>query len=263
MLLPKLLTPDQTTAHLRRLRPTAAQLAEFKGHLAELLKHLDPTKIERHGETHILDFLRLVTRPLEGGNRYGNVNGKRDLVLHLGNTADTPVAVVLEVKGPKNPKEMLAPDDLNRKAMQQLLLYYLEDRTDEKADDFRRLIITTGYEWYVFDALDFNRLFWKDKAFVKAFRDWKAGAKAEKGTDFFYESIAGKQLAALTGELPVAYVDLRPGLPAAPAALTHLYRLFHPGYLLKEPLMGRRDPNTLNQEFYNELLYLMVYASPN
>ncbi len=257
MLLPKLLTPDVATAALRRLRPTPTQLADFKGHLAELLKHLDPTKIERHGETHILDFLRLVTRPAEGGGRYGNVNGKRDLVLHLGDTADSPVAVVLEVKGPKNPKEMLAPDDLNRKAMQQLLLYYLEDRTDEKADDFRRLIITTGYEWYVFDALDFNRLFWKDKAFVKAFRDWKAGAKAEKGTDFFYKSIAGKQLAALAGELPVAYVDLRAGLPDSAAGLTHLYRLFHPGYLLKEPLTGRRDPNTLNQEFYNELLYLM------
>lgn len=242
MLLPKLLTPDVATAALRRLRPTPAQLAEFKGHLAELLKHLDSTKIERHAETHILNFLLAVTRPPEGGSRYGNVNGKRDLVLHLGDTADTPVAVVLEVKGPKNPKEMLAPNDLNRKAFQQLLLYYLEDRTDEKADDFRRLIVTTGYEWYVFDAVDFNRLFWKDKAFVKAFRDWKAGAKAATDTDFFYKSIAGKQLAALTGELPVAYVDLRPGLPATPAALTPLYRFFHPGYLLKSPLPGGATP---------------------
>ena len=188
-----------------------------------MLRHLDPTKIERHSETHILNFLLAVTRPSEGGSRYGNVHNKRDLVLHLGETAETPVAVVLEVKGPKNSKEMLAPDDLNRKAMQQLLLYYLEDRTDERADDFRRLIVTTGYEWYVFDAVDFNRLFWKDKAFVKAFCDWKAGAKAATDTDFFYKSIAGKQLEALTGKLPVAYVDLRPGLPtkaADPAADT-------------------------------------------
>uniref|UniRef100_UPI001C1E45FB type IIG restriction enzyme/methyltransferase n=1 Tax=Hymenobacter siberiensis TaxID=2848396 RepID=UPI001C1E45FB len=198
-----------------------------------------------------------MTRPAEGGSRYGNVNGKRDLVLHLGDTADSPVGVVLEVKGPKNPGEMLAPDDLNRKAFQQLLLYYLEDRTDEKADDFKRLIITTGYEWYVFDALDFNRLFFRDKTFVKAFRDWKAGAKAATDTAFFYHSIAGKQLAALAGELRVAYVDLRPGLPTKPADLLALYRLFHPAYLLKEPLTGRRDPNTLNQEFYNELLYLV------
>lgn len=117
--------------------------------------------------------------------------------------------------------------------------------------------MTTGYEWYVFDALDFDRLFWRDKALVRDFRDWKQKGKASTDTDFFYKSIAGRKLAALDGELPVAYVDLRGGVPAGPAGLLGLYRLFHPAYLLKEPLTGRRDPNTLNQEFYHELLYLM------
>ncbi|SHK04294.1 type IIG restriction enzyme/methyltransferase [Hymenobacter psychrotolerans] len=257
MLQPRYLSPDTATAALRRLKPTPDELTAFRQHLAEMLRHLDPNKIERHGETHILDFLRSVSRPPEGGTRYGNVQDKRDLVLHLGDTADSPVGVVLEIKGPRNPKEMLAPDDLNRKALHQLLLYYLEDRTDDKADDFKRLIVTTGYEWYVFDALDFHRLFFKDKGFVKDFQTWKAGAKAATDTDFFYKSIASKKLAALEGELPVVYVDLRPGVPTAPARLTALYRLFHPAYLLKEPLTGRRDPNTLNQEFYHELLYLM------
>ena len=45
MLLPKLLTPDAATAGLRRLRPSSEQLAEFRAHLAEMLKHFDPTKI--------------------------------------------------------------------------------------------------------------------------------------------------------------------------------------------------------------------------
>ena len=39
MLLSKLLAPDAATAALRRLRPTAAQLIDFKGHLAEMLRH--------------------------------------------------------------------------------------------------------------------------------------------------------------------------------------------------------------------------------
>ncbi len=77
MLLPKLLPPDLATAALRRLRPTATQLADFSGHLTEL-RHLDPTKIERHAETHILNFLLAATRPAGAGSRYGNVNGKRD-----------------------------------------------------------------------------------------------------------------------------------------------------------------------------------------
>jgi hypothetical protein len=99
--------------------------------------------------------------------------------------------VVLEVKGPKNPAEMLTPEDLNRKAFQQLLLYYLEDCSDDKADDFKRLVVTTGYEWYIFDAVDFHRLFWKNTALMQAYRDFKAKGKASTDTDFFYKSIAG------------------------------------------------------------------------
>jgi hypothetical protein len=185
------------------------------------------------------------------------VNGKRDLALHLGDTAASPVGVIIEVKGPRNPGGMLTPTDLNRKAFQQLLLYYLEDRTDERADDFRRLVVTTGFEWYIFDALDFNALFWKNAALRKDFKDWKKGAKADTDTSFFYKSIAGKYLAAATGTLTATYVDLRGGLPTTPAALTDLWRIFGPTYLLKEFPTSRPDPNTLNQEFYAELLYLM------
>ncbi len=257
------LTPAQTVAAdaaLRRLKPTADQLTAFQKQLTKLLKHLDPTKIERHGETHILDFLRDTTPALGAGpaaERYGNVNGKRDLALHLGDTAASPVGVIIEVKGPKNPQEMLAPADLNRKAFQQLLLYYLEDRSDDRADDFRRLMVTTGFEWYIFDAQDFNTLFWKNAELRRDFKDFKNKAKASADTDFFYKSIAGKFLAGAAGSLPATYVDLRPGVPTAPAALTDLWRVFGPGFLLKEFPSQRPDANTLNQEFYAELLYLM------
>lgn len=46
MLLPSLLTPGASTAGLRRLRPTPEQLTDFRAHLAEMLTHFDPTKIE-------------------------------------------------------------------------------------------------------------------------------------------------------------------------------------------------------------------------
>lgn len=35
----------------------------------------------------------------------------------------------------------------------------------------RRLIITASYGWHEVNAMDFNCLFWKDKAFVKAIRE--------------------------------------------------------------------------------------------
>ena len=109
---------------------------------------------------------------------------------------------------------MVTPHDLNRKAFQELLLYYLEDRRDGQADNLRRLVITNGYEWFVFDALDFDRLFWRDVGFKDDFLAWAAGKKAGKTTRYFYEEVAQPFLAGLAAELPFAYLDLR----AAPAA---------------------------------------------
>ena len=50
-----------------------------------------------------------------------NSKGNRDLVLHFGDSATSPVGVLVEVKGNKNTVEMLAPGDLNRKAFQELI----------------------------------------------------------------------------------------------------------------------------------------------
>ena len=118
-------------------------------------------------------------------------------------------------------------------------------------------MVTTGFEWYIFDALDFNVLFWKNPTLRQDFKNWKKGAKADTNTDFFYKSVAGKHLAATTGTLTATYVDLRGGLPTSAAELTNLWRVFGPAYLLKEFPASRPDPNTLNQKFYAELLYLM------
>ena len=54
-------------------------------------------------------------------------------------------------------------------------------------------------------------------------------------------------------------MDLRGGLPTTPSALTDLWRVFGTAYLLKEFPASRPDPNTLNQAFYAELLYLMGF----
>lgn len=97
-------------AALRRLQPTPDQLTAFAKELAELLRHLDPTQREKHGEKHISSFLEKVTGPPlhpDAPARYGNSKGNRDLVLHFGDAADTPVGLIMEVKGSKNTGEML------------------------------------------------------------------------------------------------------------------------------------------------------------
>jgi adenine-specific DNA-methyltransferase len=257
------LSPSQAVAAdstLRRLKPTTGQLTEFRKQLAELLKHLDPTQREKHGEKHITAFLEQATGPslhAEASARYVNSKGNRDLVLHFGDSAASPVGVLVEVKGNKNTTEMLAPGDLNRKAFQELIYYYCEDEATGEAAELSRLVVTTGFDWYIFDARDFYRLFIKDKAFHGLFEKFKKGALPGTTTDYFYKNVAGEQLKKLNESLQATHVTLTPGASLTDTEITNLWRIFGPAYLLKEYPSTRPDANTLNQEFYSELLYLM------
>jgi adenine-specific DNA-methyltransferase len=47
---------------------------------------------------------------------------------------------------------MVSCDDLNKKALQELVLYYLRERITHKNIHLKHLIITNINEWFIFDA---------------------------------------------------------------------------------------------------------------
>ena len=258
MLTPRPTTPAQALdLAFRRQKPTRQQLDDFLRARQRLLESINPAENEEHLKKLLIDFL---AHPgVLGPDYYLNITKRRDLAIRTGPKETAPVGVLVEVKkattgkGVVN-KEMVTTTDLNRKAFQELLLYYLEDREDKSGNDLRRLVITNGVEWFVFDALDFDRLFWRDTELRKDFRTWAAKGKANGGTDFFYKEIAQPFLAALDAELPFAYLDLRPA-PATERDLITSAKLFEAPHLLKMPFA--QDANTLNRAFYEELLYLI------
>ena len=253
MLLPRPTTPTQALdLAFRRQKPTRAQLDDFQLAKQTLLAAINPDESEEHLKKPLMDFL---AHPgVLGPDYYLNVRKKRDLVIRTGPKEAAPVGVLLEVKKAANKAEMVTPHDLNRKAFHELLLYYLQDRADKTADNLRRLVITNGYEWFVFDALDFDRLFWRNTALKNDFLAWAGGKKAGKKTDYFYDEIAYPCLAGLAAELPFAYLDLR-AEPATERDRITLAKLFQAPHLLKAPFA--QDANTLNRAFYEELLYLI------
>ena len=45
---------------------------------------------------------------------------------------------------------MISNDNLNRKALQELLLYYLKERVSKKNNDIKYLIATNIHEFFIF-----------------------------------------------------------------------------------------------------------------
>src|SRR5690606_1156064 len=106
---------------------------------------------------------------------YINTKHRNDLVIHNDKTAKSSVGVIIEAKSPANRSEMLTKSNINTKAFQELVLYYLRERITHKNLEVKHLIVTNIHEWFIFDANIFERLFAKNKTLVKQFEDFEAG----------------------------------------------------------------------------------------
>src|SRR5690606_15256403 len=195
-------------------------------------------------------------------NHFINTKGRNDLVIHNGNTAKSSVGVIIEAKKFGNKAEMISQNNLNAKAFQELILYFLRERITHKNLEIKNLIITNIYEWYIFDASVFDRLFSKNKSLIKQFEDFENGRLSGKTTDVFYNEIAKPFISQIEQEVEFTYFDLRNYEKTVKGSdktddnqLIALYKILSPEHLLKLPFLN--DSNTLDKGFYSELLHII------
>ena len=239
-----------------KLKPSAGAVESFRTGLLRLLEQSSQAESEEFHKNNLRSFLR---ETYYGSDFYLNTRGRSDLVIHQGKKASTPVGVLIEHKRPENKTEMLRPDSLNRKALQELLLYYLRERITEKNLELRHLIVTNNLEWFIFDARQFENLFARDKKLVQLFDAFERGALAGSKTSDFYGDIAAPAIAAVYDQLSPTYFDLRKRRRHLEKneikRLVPLYKILSPEHLLKLPFAN--DSNSLDRRFYDELLHLI------
>ena len=240
-------------------RPLRTEIDLFKSNLIRLLGKVDEIEREENQKNHIRDFLL--------DTYYKNINeintkDSKDLVIHLGKTNKEKVGVIIEAKRPENKIEMLSENKPNSKAFQELVLYYLRERIEENNIDIKYLIATNIYEWYMFEASYFEKLFFRNKTFVKQYEEWRDGQKVTTDTNLFYNSIAKPFIDKIEDEVPCTYFDirdyeefLRNNNYEDDKNLIALQKLLSPFFLLKVPFAN--DSNSLNENFYKELLHIV------
>lgn len=257
-----LLTPKDALGKAElAFKPTRAQIDRFKSEMSTVIGHINPAESEEYHKSLISDFLK---KTYFAPSFFINTKGKADLVIHTGADASHSVGVLVEVKRPTNSQEMLRPDHINAKAFQELVLYYMRERFDphQRNLNIKNLVVTNGWEWFIFSADLFEREFAQSTNFVKLFKDFEASRLAGKTTDFFYKEIASPAISAIKSEVRFAYFDVRDYEPnlkpddrSGDRKIALLYRLLSPSSLLRLPVAN--DSNTLDRAFYTELLHVI------
>ncbi|WQT10381.1 class I SAM-dependent DNA methyltransferase [Helicobacter pylori] len=162
------------------------------------------------------------------------------------------VEVIIEFKALKNPNEFIKKGDLNVKAFHESLLYYLRERKGGN-NNLKHLILATIKELYIIDADEFE-VFNKDKEIENAFKDCHDKKGNDPRTKAFYDACQ-KRLNELDRSLKYHYIPLKK------ENLALIYQALSPNFLLKIPKYS--DANTLNKDFYEELLYILGLEEQN
>jgi len=242
----------------RLISPKRVDLDRFKKNLKLLLSLIDEKESEENVKIHLMDFFK---------NTFYNpdylvaTKGKTDFVIHLGKEATTSAGVLFEVKRPNNKLDMVTQSNLNTKAMHELILYYLRERSKDKNNSLTHLVITNIYEWYIFDAQIFEKIFKENKPLLKAYNEWENKQKVSNTTEHFYKEIAKPFLDLFEKEISFTYFNIKKYLPLLEVgnnkdgALIPLYKFFTPVHLLKLPFLN--DSNSLDKGFFSELLHII------
>ena len=247
------------------------QIELFKANLARMFERIRTDEHEEHLKNIVSDFLKDTW--YKQTNEI-NTSGRADLAIHNGPTSTASVGVLIEVKRPTNKNEMISPERPNAKALHELLHYYMQERYVKDNKEIRRLIICNIHEWYIFDAVDFEKFFFNNPKLVKNYKEWNDGQLVSTNTDWFYQEIAKPFIEKEAYDLPCVYFDLRDYVgangvrPVTSATSTTgesfsplqkkliaLYKVLSPPHLLKQPFIN--DSNSLNREFYSELLHII------
>ena len=245
----------------RRIPISKNDMLQFQRCLRTFYLNVTSQGLEKNKETYLRDFLKAT---FYGNNDINKPNDSDiDWAIRFAGP-NSSVGIIIEDKTQRNKQEMITTDDLNRKAMQQLVYYYLEERIGRENIDVRHLIANNMFQFFVFDGQTFEKYFYQNKKLVADYKNFKSKTSNIKDTLEFYDYIGSNYIKDIQKEIPFTYFDLQKYASATKKEepndkdlmqLAPLYRIFSDIHLLKLPF--HNDSNSLNTLFYAELLHIL------
>lgn len=253
--------PKALSQAVRKFKPLRKDINDFKTKSSNYLNSIaiaeEKGEHEENFKKYIADFFKNSFYQ----EHLINTKERIDLAIYSGKDANSPISVLIEVKRPSNINEFLSANNINKKALHELLLYYLQERVNKKNNTIQHLIATNGYEWYLFKGEDFYTHFYKNVQLKKEYEAFRDGQKDSSKNELFYNEIAKKYIDEVSDSLDYVYFNLKDYEKYLDLdnnkdnKLVSLYKTLSSTNLLNKPFGN--DSNQLNKAFYGELLHLI------
>ncbi|GAA8987220.1 class I SAM-dependent DNA methyltransferase [Helicobacter pylori] len=227
--------------------PKEETIENFEKEINSLLENAKGQNYEESQKNEINSFLK---------NTYDyhcNIYEKVDSAIYV----DGKAWVLIEVKALNNRNEF--PKDRENplsKAFCQMVFYFLEKI--ENNNSLKHAIICNAHEFFLFDCKDFCTLFQNDKEINKLHKDCSKNEGTDPSTKRFYSDLEEYLKKDFKGELRYTHFNLS---SYDPKELPLIYQVLSHEVLLKQK--KTLDANTLNKDFYEELLYILGLEEQN
>ncbi|GHP68031.1 hypothetical protein VN1196_06580 [Helicobacter pylori] len=225
--------------------PKKEIIENFEKEINSLLENVPREDNEEFQKNIINSFLK---------NAYGydcNTHERVDSAIYV----DGKAWVLIEVKAlnnrnefPKNRENPLS------KAFCQMVFYFLEEI--ENNNSLKHAIICNAHEFFLFDCKDLLNLFQNDKEINKLHKNCASKEGTDPSTKRFYSDLEEYLKKDFKGELRYTYFNLSSYDPKE-----LIYQVLSHEVLLKQK--KTLDANTLNKDFYEELLYILGLEEQN
>ncbi|WP_154474398.1 Eco57I restriction-modification methylase domain-containing protein [Helicobacter pylori] len=227
--------------------PKKETIENFEKEINSLLENAKGQDGEEFQKNEINSFLK---------NTYDyhcNTYEKVDSAIYM----DGKAWVLIEVKALNNRNEF--PKDRENplsKAFCQMVFYFLKEI--ENNNSLKHAIICNAHEFFLFDCKDFCTLFQNDKEITKLHKNCAKKEGTDPKTKRFYSDLEEYLKKDFEGELRYTHFNLS---SYDPKELPLIYQVLSHEVLLKQ--RKTLDANTLNKDFYEELLYILGLEEQN
>ena len=188
-----------------------------------------------------------------------NTKGNIDSAIRENNN----LICIIETKTPNNSNEMINQNNLNKKAMHELVLYYLEETRDCNGSKIRikqnaqikNLVATNALDWFVFSSKVIEKFI--EGEIENYFYQFKNGKFVSTKNEIMYQKIESELNNYNLDSMEYTYFNTNDYYKKSNRDIGYLYKVFSRYYLLNDKYYSSKNVHVLNNRFYQELLYIL------